>query len=195
MESASVRCCRSSKRCGNVATHSRGKQASQRAKAAMVGLGRALQFGPRFVRGFRAHRHIGRGLGRWRQSYWPIVTAQIEQCRLDDAADSSQETYLIAGCKIAFSHDGETPEATVYSRNRRTRQAGQLQDWIDAHHDGSSITARYDPGNPHKALLLTDHPVIWGPHTPENLRLFAVFALASALTFAVARVGRRLLSH
>ena len=132
---------------------------------------------------------LAEGWGEYRQSQWPATTARIQRCQLDQSPGDS-ETYVVIDCRIAFARSGQAIESRARSRSRRASRGGALQDWLESHPDGSSILARYNPDSPGQAALITPEPVLWGPHTPENLRLFALFAIASVATFATARIGR-----
>ena len=133
---------------------------------------------------------LGEGWVEYRQSRWPETTARIAHCALKEL-DSARNPYVAVECRIAFTRDGGAVEAKVRSRTCRASQGGPLQEWAESHPDGAPISARYDPSNDHNVVLVTDDPAIWGPRTPFNLELFALFAFASLATFGVVRIGRR----
>ena len=133
---------------------------------------------------------IGESWYEYAQSKWVVTTARIQQCQLEDLQDRDESSVGIS-CRIGFAVNGDEMVAQVWSRSMRPDQDGYIQDWLEAHPDGSAITARYNPANPKKVALVTTDARLWGPHTPENLRLLGLFAAASLMTIAIARVRAR----
>ena len=133
---------------------------------------------------------IGEGWHEYSESKWVETTAQIHQCRLQSYQGDRKSPVTIS-CRIGFRAGGEDVVTKVTSRSTRPGQDGVMQDWVEAHPDGSSITARYNPANAGKVVLVTADAFLWGPHTPQNLRLFGAFAAASLLMLAIARVRLR----
>jgi hypothetical protein len=132
----------------------------------------------------------GEGWYEYSQSKWVETTAQIQQCRLE-AYEANRESPVSIECRIDFRAGGEDIVTKVFSRSARPGQDGFMQDWLEEHPDGSSITARYNPENTRKVVLVTEDAGLWGPHTPVNLRLLGLFAAACLLTLAIARVRLR----
>jgi uncharacterized protein DUF3592 len=133
---------------------------------------------------------IGEGWYEYSQSKWTPVTANILECQLETSHGANQDLVTIA-CRIGFRAGGEDIVTKVSSRGTRPGHDGFMQEWIEAHPDGSLISARYNPPNNKKVELLTPDAGLWGPHTPANLKVLGILLAACLLSLAIARVRPR----
>jgi hypothetical protein len=110
---------------------------------------------------------IGEGWYEYSQSRWVETTAQIHECRLE-TREGDRESPVSIECRIGFRAGGEDIVTKVSSRSARPGQDGLMQDWLEAHPDGSSITARYNPENTRKVVLVTPgRPPVGAADTDE----------------------------
>ena len=128
---------------------------------------------------------IGEGWYEYSQSRWMETTARIQECGLENSPGDDKGRVSIA-CRIGFTVRGEDIVARVSSRSRLGCDEF-MQAWLDAHPNGSPITARYNPANSSNVALVTTDAGLWGPHTPENLRMLGVLVVACLLTLAIGR--------
>jgi len=145
---------------------------------------------------------IATALGAWqehREAQWPQTTARVEKCRLRAASSRRGSGYYI-DCVLSYEvgegkyrarvHSASVPAPDRVIWQYPPRQFERLEEWVDAHPEGTPIVVHYDPANPGKvALVVTDMPG-GGPRTPSNLRVLGVFAVACAALLGVARIGR-----
>ena len=141
---------------------------------------------------------VAEGWQEHAQSQWPEATERVQRCGVDIYTHRS-ESYWI-DCRISYLVGGEEIATVVHSRStpapRRVisqnpgMQIGLMQEWVDAHPQGTPIAVHYDPANHKKAVLVTTDMPLGGPRTPDNLRLLGAFAGSSALLLAIARMMR-----
>lgn len=127
---------------------------------------------------------------------WPETTAQVQRCGLA-IYTHKPESYRI-DCSLSYQVRGEKIVSHLYSRStpapRRViwqyppQQFERLQEWVDAHPEGTPMTVHYDPASHGKAaLVVTDMPS-GGPRTPDNLRLLGIAAASCMVLTAIARI-------
>jgi|SRR5450631_3210087 len=132
------------------------------------------------------------------QTQWPEAMAQVQRCGLD-IYTHQPESYRI-DCSISYKVRGEEIVSHVYSRStpapRRIiwqyppQQFESLQEWVDAHPEGTPIAVHYDPASPTKAVLVVTDMPLGGPQTPANLRLLGIAAASCIVLLAIARITR-----
>jgi hypothetical protein len=132
------------------------------------------------------------------QAQWPEATAGVQTCGVD-IYTHNPEAYWI-DCRISYLVGAEKIVSEVHSRStpapRRIiwqypgMQIGLMQEWVDAHPQGTPITVHYDPANHKKAALVATDMPLGGPRTPDNLRLLGVAAGSCVLLLAIARITR-----
>jgi hypothetical protein len=130
------------------------------------------------------------------QAQWPEATAQVQRCGLDIYTHKSEAYWL--DCSIRYMADGQEMSSHVHSRTTPAPQrliwqypSGQferLQQWVDAHPEGTPIAVHYDPANYSKAVLVATDMPLGGPHTPGNLKLLGITAMSCVLLLAIARI-------
>jgi hypothetical protein len=90
---------------------------------------------------------IGEGWYEYSESKWVETAALIHQCRLE-TYEGDRKSPVSIECRIGFRSGGVDIVTKVFSRSATPGQDGFMQDWLEAHPDGSSITARYNPRTP-----------------------------------------------
>jgi hypothetical protein len=127
---------------------------------------------------------------------WPEATAQVQRCDLDNYTHEP-EWYRI-DCSVSYTVRGEEIVSHVYSLStpapRRwqypQQQLERLQEWVDAHPEGTPIAVHYDPASHRKAVLVVTDMPRGGPPTPGNLRLLGIAAASCVVLLAIARITR-----
>ena len=132
------------------------------------------------------------------QAQWPETTAQVERCGVDIYMHRPK-TYWI-DCRLSYTVGGDDIVSHVHSRSTPAPQrlvyqypAGRyerMQDWVDAHPQGTSMRVHYDPANPRKAVLVQTDMPLGGPQTPNNLRLLVFCAISCVLLVTINRIAR-----
>jgi Protein of unknown function (DUF3592) len=97
------------------------------------------------------------------QAQWPETTARIEKCGLRPTSTGRRNRYYI-DCRLSYAVGADEIVTKVYSRNVPSpqtwqyppNQIGPLEEWVDEHPQGTTITVHYDPRNPEKLSP-------WGP--------------------------------
>jgi hypothetical protein len=127
---------------------------------------------------------------------WPEATAQVQRCGLD-IYTHKPESYRI-DCSVSYKVRGEEIVSYVYSRStpapRRVisqyppQQFERLQEWVDAHPEGTPIAVHYDSANHSKAVLVATDMPLGEPRMPDNLRLLGVAAASCLVLLAIARI-------
>ena len=92
----------------------------------------------------------------WRDTQWPEASAHVQQCDLNIYAQKP-ESYRI-DCAVSFAARGQQIVSHVFSRStpapRRViwqyppHQYDSMQQWVDAHPQGTPIAVHYDPRKP-----------------------------------------------
>jgi len=134
----------------------------------------------------------------WRehaQSSWPAASASIQHCALDTyvrVRGGARSTRSRITCDIQYAVNGEDVEARLHSASSSSdKDVSRMQHWVSEHRTGKSIVIRYDPSNSRNAVLTeTDMPFA-GPHTPNNLRLLTLAAVAFVVFSSIARILQR----
>ncbi|MFZ1009211.1 MAG: DUF3592 domain-containing protein [Candidatus Sulfotelmatobacter sp.] len=129
---------------------------------------------------------------------WPEVTAQVLRCGLD-VYTHKPESYRI-DCSVSYTVHGEEIVSHVYSRStpapRRLlwqyppQQFERMQEWVDAHPEGTPIAVHYDPASHGKAVLVVTDMPLGGPQTPGDLRLLEIAAAGCVVLLTIARITR-----
>jgi hypothetical protein len=129
------------------------------------------------------------------EAHWPETTARIEACSVDPTTDGQRRLIV---CHLTYAVDAKKIATTVHSRSilwpvfweYPANQIGQMEEWVDAHPQGATISVHYDPANhQNAALVVTDMPR-GGPRTPSNLKLLAVVAFCCITLLSIARLLR-----
>lgn len=131
------------------------------------------------------------------QESWPQVTARVDQCRMEQSSTRRRQMYNI-GCQLSYAVGAEQHVANVYSTSVPSAQVwqypanqiGPFEDWLNAHPSGTPIVVRYDPVNHKKMVIATDYMPRGGPHTPNNIKLLALFGGGFLFLFGLARMTR-----
>jgi len=134
----------------------------------------------------------------WRehaQSSWPAVSASIQRCALDTyvrVRGGVRGTRSRITCDIQYAANGEDVQARLHSASSSSdKDISRMQHWVSEHRTGKSIEIHYDSSNSKNAVLTeTDMPFA-GPHTPNNLKLLAVAAVAFVVFYSLARILQR----
>jgi hypothetical protein len=129
---------------------------------------------------------------------WPEATAQVEQCSLDPYEPDPK--YYRIDCSISYTVRGEQIVSHIHSRTtpdpRRViwesqpPQFEKLQEWVDAHPQGTPIAVHYDPASHGKAVLVVTDMPLGGSQTPVSLWLLEVAAASCVVLLAIARIMR-----
>jgi Protein of unknown function (DUF3592) len=128
---------------------------------------------------------------------WPVVTAQIETCGMDQTSTGRRERYYIH-CRVSYALGTEQIVASVYSMNVPSpevwqyppNQIGPFEDWVDEHPPGKPVVVRYDPADHTKVELVATGMPRGGPRTPSNIRLLEGFTGCLLVLLALARIAR-----
>ena len=128
---------------------------------------------------------------------WPVATAQVDRCRLDQSSTNGRNGYHI-DCRFSYAVGVEQNTITVYSRNVPSRDVPQyppnqiapFEDWVANHPEGTPVLVHYDPSNHRKAVLATTSMPGAGPHTSSNLKLLAVVAAALLMMLTITQILR-----
>ena len=131
------------------------------------------------------------------QAQWPETTARIEKCVLRPTSNGRRNRYYI-DCRLSYVVGADEIVTKLYSRNVPSletwqyppNQIGPLEEWLDDHPQGATITVRYDPRNPRKAVPVGTGGLLGGPRTLSNLKLLEAAALSCVVLLTIARVGR-----
>lgn len=107
---------------------------------------------------------VAQGWQEHAQGQWPKATALVQRCGVD-IYTNKPEAYWI-DCRISYLVDAEEIVTEVHSRStpapRRViaqypaMQVALMQDWVDAHPQGTPIPVHYDPANHKKAVLVAN---------------------------------------
>jgi hypothetical protein len=130
----------------------------------------------------------------WRehaQLSWPSATASIQHCRVDTYRRSRSgalgERSRIA-CYIQYSVNDNDVQAYIHSSSSSSdATAALMRQWVAAHRPGTSLEIRYDPSDSKAAVLTQTGMPLTGPHTPNNLKLLAIAAIAFVVFYSLAR--------
>ena len=134
------------------------------------------------------------------QAQWPQANARIQRCQMAmHHGNRRSETWNIE-CRISYLVGDEEIISRVASRSvpsSRTaiwqyppNQDGQMQHWVDTHPHGTPMAVRYDPADHRHAVIVETDMPRGGPHTPDNLKLLTVCAVAFVVLFTLARLLR-----
>ncbi len=77
-------------------------------------------------------------------------------------------------CVPRYSRSTPAPRRVIWQYP--PEQFERLQEWVDAHPEGTPIAVHYDPANHSKAVLVATDMPLGGPRTPGNLRLLGIAA-------------------
>jgi hypothetical protein len=131
------------------------------------------------------------------QARWPETAARIENCTMHQSSTGRRDRYYI-DCYLSYvvddqrfglrAYSSRVPAATVWQYP--ANQIGPLQEWVDAHPQGTPAVVRYDPANHRKAVLAATDMPRGGTHTPNNLKLLAFFAAMCAVFLGIVRITR-----
>lgn len=132
------------------------------------------------------------------QAQWPEATALVQRCGLN-IYTHKHLSYRI-DCSVGYKVRGELIVSHVYSRSTPApsrviwqyppQQFKKLQEWVDAHPEGTQLSVHYDPASHGKAVLVETDMPLGGPKTPNNLRLLGI-AFASCLALlAILRITK-----
>jgi len=129
---------------------------------------------------------------------WPETTALVQRCGLD-IYTHNPESYWI-DCSIRYMVGGEEIVSHVHSLSRPAPrrviwqyppgQFERLQEWVDAHPEGTPIAVHYSPANHSTAVLVATDMPLGGPRTPDNLKLLGIAAASCVVLLAIARITR-----
>lgn len=132
------------------------------------------------------------------QAKWPEATALVQRCEMK-IYSHKRELYRI-DCSVGYRVRGDWIVSHVYSRStpapRRViwqyppQQFKKLQDWVDAHPEGTPVSVHYDPANHGKAVLVETDMPLGGPRTPNNLRVLAIALTGCLGLLTVARITK-----
>lgn len=132
------------------------------------------------------------------QARWPEASATVQRCGLDIYTYRSGAYWI--NCNIRYEVHGEEILSRVHSLTIRSPrrlivqyppgQFDRMQEWVDAHPEGTPIRVRYDPANHGKAVLVDTDMPRGGPQTPSNLKLLEFFAATCAVLVTIARMAR-----
>lgn len=131
------------------------------------------------------------------QGSWPEVTAHVDRCGMVRSSTGRRQMYYIH-CRLSYSVDAEQNFADVYSASAPSpqvwqyppNQIGPFEDWLNAHPPGKPIAVRYNPANHSTMVIAADYMPRGGPHTPNNIRLLALFGGSFLFLFGLARMTR-----
>lgn len=140
---------------------------------------------------------VGQAWQEHAESHWPVATARVKECGLDQSSSNQRNLYYI-DCRLAYRVDTEDVVATIFSGSAPApdvwqyppNQLAPLQDWVERHPAGTPIVVQYDPGNYRKAVLLVKDMPRGEPHTPANLKLLAATATIFVLFVGIAQIAR-----
>jgi Protein of unknown function (DUF3592) len=130
------------------------------------------------------------------QARWPEVTARVDRCGLDQTSSGPRRYYI--HCRLSYSVGAEQNATNVYSHNAPSRetwqyppnQIGPLEQWVDAHPQGTPIVVHYDPANHTKVVLVATDMPLGGPRTPSNVKQLEVWAGSFLVLLTIARITR-----
>jgi len=141
---------------------------------------------------------LAEGCQEHAQAQWPEAMARVQTCGVDIYMQEP-ESYWI-DCRISYLVGAEEIVTKVHSRitpaprgviwQYPAMQIGLMQEWVDAHPQGTPVPVHYDPANHKKAVLVPTDMPLGGPRTPGNLKLLGVAAGSCALLLAIARITR-----
>ena len=131
------------------------------------------------------HRHLS----------WPSAVASIRRCAVDTYRPThSGGRSLVSriACDIRYSVGDSDVQARIRSSSSSSDiDVSLMRRWIAGHRPGASVEIHYDPSNPSAAVLTqTDMPFA-GPHTPNNLKILAMAAVAFVVFYSLARILAR----
>ncbi len=125
------------------------------------------------------------------QARWPVVAAVID--RADVVAswrgpkNGGRELWNLR-TRVRYDVNGETRFATLVSRTAYSEaEVEELQSWAAQHRKGSHIDVRYDPSQPNRAVFAVAQPGFTLDRIRDDLILFAIAAIASAILLPLAR--------
>jgi hypothetical protein len=72
---------------------------------------------------------------------------------------------------VSRVHSRSTPAPRRVIWQYPPGQFQRLQEWVDAHPEGTPILVHYDPANHSKAVLVATDMPLGGPRTPGNVKL------------------------
>jgi hypothetical protein len=131
------------------------------------------------------------------QAQWPQVTARTQNCAMV-LYSYKAKTYHIE-CRITYVLGSEEVGTLIHSRStpapqrvlgsRPAAQVELMEDWVQAHSQGTPISVHYDPANHRKAALVTTDMPLGGPNTPNNLKLLGFFASACIVLLTISRIA------
>jgi Protein of unknown function (DUF3592) len=129
------------------------------------------------------------------QAQWPLVSGSVETCDIVYASAGHRRRQYIR-CRFSYRTATEQNTTTITSSYFPAPEVAQYPadqrqpyvDWVNAHAPGTLVTLRYDPENHARAILAEDFMPRGGPHTPNNVRLLAVFAGLSVVALVLLRV-------
>jgi len=137
---------------------------------------------------------VAEGWQEHRQAQWPAAVARIQGCGVDPTS-SGERSQII--CRLSYVVGGDEIVTKVYSRSipspktviweYPSNSIGRLEEWVDAHPEGTEIEVHYDPANHKKAALVATDMPLGGPRTPSNLRLLGFVAVSCVVLLAIAR--------
>jgi hypothetical protein len=129
---------------------------------------------------------------------WPEATTQVQRCGLDLYPPDPR--YYRIDCSVSYTVGEEEIVSHVYSRTtldpRRmiweypTPQFERLQEWVDAHPEGTRIVVHYDPASHRKAVLVVTDMPLGGTQTSGSLRLLESAAASCVVLLTIARIMR-----
>lgn len=137
-----------------------------------------------------------------RESLWPQITANVQQCSLNKVGSRSR-SYGIE-CRISYVVNGKTigsyvrsmsspdPDAIIWEPHtgKALETYNQMQDWVDAHTAGTPIAVHYNPFNPTKAALVATDMPLGGPQTQRNISLTEFVATICVVLLGIGIIAR-----
>ena len=117
-----------------------------------------------------------------RHANWTVATAMVRSSTVEEwkgfGRDSSAPTYRVEA-KTVFLAQRHIVSARVSSGSVMKSRRAAMDAWVDAHPLGSLIKIRYNPAQPSEAEFADPSPLPRSYHPAADLRLAAIFGLAS----------------
>lgn len=131
------------------------------------------------------------------EAQWPLATARVDDCSMTPTSSSHRHRFYIR-CRLSYEAGGTETVAKVYSTSAPGREVSQyppnqiapLEEWIDNHPPGTPLTIRYNPEQHTKVVLVAGDLPGAAPHTPNNLRVLALFGGSFMVLSTITRLTR-----
>jgi len=122
------------------------------------------------------------------QAQWPLVSAGIEHAEVAEHATSKGATTWSLHYRVRYPADWQEHVASLSSRSTsNARELAAMLAWLAQHRRDGRIDVRYDPAQPDHAVFASPDVPSAGPHTPNNLTLTAIAAIACVVLIGLAR--------